>query len=301
MPWCPKCKNEYRDGIRICVDCGCELVEEEQSDGQTAVIFGEKEQMDSLKNFLEYNKLTGISVRFDESENMYELFVQKEDKDSAADMARIFLSQEAQRVKELQEAEAEECSGQEETGEAYPDSSQGSEQGEADGEEAGSVSSVAYLNNTERAEDNKSSAWTLLFVGAVGLIVMILGMTEVIPLRVGNSYMFYGVMIAVFLLFMVMGVVSMKNARIFAKKAESENTLKDAMVKWYQENLNGADIDAELEDADGIAAEVLYFKRVQKLKEKFNHQYMNLDQAFLENFIDEEVYDNVFSDGDKAE
>ncbi len=28
MPWCPKCKTEYREGILICADCGTELVEE---------------------------------------------------------------------------------------------------------------------------------------------------------------------------------------------------------------------------------------------------------------------------------
>ena len=27
MPWCPKCKNEYREGFTNCSDCGCELVE----------------------------------------------------------------------------------------------------------------------------------------------------------------------------------------------------------------------------------------------------------------------------------
>lgn len=25
--WCPKCKNEYREGIKVCADCGCDLVE----------------------------------------------------------------------------------------------------------------------------------------------------------------------------------------------------------------------------------------------------------------------------------
>ena len=25
--WCPKCKYEYREGIKVCADCGCELVE----------------------------------------------------------------------------------------------------------------------------------------------------------------------------------------------------------------------------------------------------------------------------------
>ena len=30
MPWCPKCKTEYREGFRVCADCGGELVDEEQ-------------------------------------------------------------------------------------------------------------------------------------------------------------------------------------------------------------------------------------------------------------------------------
>lgn len=27
MPWCPKCKSEYREGFTVCADCGVELVE----------------------------------------------------------------------------------------------------------------------------------------------------------------------------------------------------------------------------------------------------------------------------------
>ena len=28
MPWCPKCKNEYIEGITTCTDCGVDLVDE---------------------------------------------------------------------------------------------------------------------------------------------------------------------------------------------------------------------------------------------------------------------------------
>ena len=27
MPWCPNCKYEYKEGIKVCADCGAELVE----------------------------------------------------------------------------------------------------------------------------------------------------------------------------------------------------------------------------------------------------------------------------------
>ncbi len=29
MPWCPKCKIEYREGYDYCADCGCALVKKQ--------------------------------------------------------------------------------------------------------------------------------------------------------------------------------------------------------------------------------------------------------------------------------
>ncbi len=269
MAWCPKCKNEYRDGVTVCADCGCELIAEEQFDDLVPFIFGEEDQMNSLKKYLEYNHLQGVTVKFSEEENVFELLVRENDRRQATTMARVFLQQQAL---------------EKEAGEDTP----------ADGANVSSRPTV-YLNSTERAEENRSSAWMLLLVGTMGLVIMILGMLNVIPLRLGNPYMFYGVMCAVFVLFIIMGVVSMKNAKIFAKKAESENTLRDTMTKWYQENLNASAIDADIGMSEDIADEILYFRRVQLIKEKLNHQFINLDQDFLEHYIDEEVYDFIFS------
>lgn len=301
MAWCPKCKNEYRKGIKVCADCGCELVEEEQFDHLEPLVFGNEDKLNLLKKYLEYNKLKGVTVKYDEIHGVYKLLVRKEDKDVATTMAGVFLQQEA--LREQEEAQKNDDIYKQMMQENHEKSD--NEQENAEKEEAfsgesskkmkGSEKSMTYRNNSERAEENRSSAWTLLIVGAIGLVFMILGMLGVIPLRLGNPYMFYGVMSAIFLLFVVMGVVSMKNAKIFAKEAESENTLRDAMTKWYQENLDADIIDEGLAGAD-VPEEILYFKRVQKIKDKFNHQFMNLDQVFLEHYIDEEVYDYIFSD-----
>lgn len=294
MAWCPQCKNEYRDGVKTCVDCGCDLVEEEQYDDLVPLTFGDEDKLNSLKKYLEYNRLQGVTVKFDDEEGLYEIYVRKNDKNSALAMARVFLQQEY-----LREQEAQDESNQNHVAGlpfGYNPPSDSSEKKKNSAE-----STAIYSSSTERAAENRSSAWTLLGVGTVGLIAMILGMLGVIPLNLGNPYMFYGVMSAVFLLFIVMGIVSMKNAKLFAKKAESENSLKDSIKKWYQENLTAEAIDGEIMAEEGMSAgevpvEILYFKRVQKLKDKMNHQFMNLDQVFLEHFIDEEVYDYIYAE-----
>ena len=284
MPWCPKCKNEYREGVTVCADCGCELVEEEQFAHLSSVTFGDREQLEELKKYLEFNKIQGVTIQFDEEDKVYQLLVREEDRQKAVSMTRVFLKESQNREAREEQPETD-VGGETELSEAEETGTEKPEESSFDG---------LYLNSSTRAEENRSSAWTLLLVGAVGMVFVILGIAGVLPIHVGNTYMFYGVMSAVFILFLVMGVVSMKNAKIFARKAESENTLKDTMIQWYRENLTADSVDAEIEDVQNTSDELLYFKRIQKLKEKFNNQFMNLDQAFLEHFIDEEVYEHVF-------
>lgn len=279
MAWCPKCKNEYREGITACAECGCGLVEQNPSETRIPLIFGEKEQMELLADFLKSNQIMGIMIRYAEEEQVYELLVKEADQQRAAKIARIFLEQEALRVMEEENAAQE---------------IQHTSEEEASGNLQEPVRTLPYQSSEEAAEDNRSSAWTLLIVGVAGIVVMILGILEKLPFRVGNPYMFYGVLSAVFLLFVVMGVVSMKNARIFEKKAASESSLKDALLTWCAENLKQQEIDAQIENAAELAPEIIYFRRTEQIKEKLNHQFVNLDQAFLDRLIDEVVYEMIF-------
>lgn len=220
MPWCPKCKNEYREGITVCSDCGCTLVEELKED---------------------------VPVTFDREEGVEE--------SDFLDMEEI-----------------------EEMTPIAP--------------------SALYENSEAKAEDNKMSAYTLLFVGITGMAVVVLGILGVLPFRLTGTtqYMTYGIMSALFLLFIVMGMVSMKSYRIFAKKAESENSIRSTMKKWCLETLHKEELDQELFSEDeNVADEVKYFKRTGLLKERIAKQFVNLDQAFLDNFVDE-LYEDIFED-----
>ena len=154
----------------------------------------------------------------------------------------------------------------------------------------------AYQNSAQKAEDNKSSAYMLLIFGAFGLIAVILILMGVIPLyqnAVMTRYFVCGVMGALFLLFIISGIVSMKNFKMLSEKAASEDSLIEEITKWCTENLSAAQIDEGLFTSEEIPEEQKYFRRVDKMKQLIQAQFMNLEDAFLDNFIDD-YYQNLF-------
>lgn len=218
MAWCPKCKCEYVDGIKVCADCGCELV-------------------------ASLNEGT-------------------EEKEAAQETAPVFPTE----------------------GDDF----------EFDEEEPSPKYHSLYINNEERAEENRTSAYTLLVVGGVGLVLIILFFTDVINLHLTliSKYMITGVMGVLFILFIIMGIVSMKNSRILKKKASKENMLTMEIRKWCKENLNKEQVDAQLECSDQ-PEELKYFQRFDYMKKAIQNQFMNLDEAYLDRLI-EEAYPEIF-------
>ena len=62
MPWCPKCRNEYREGFTVCADCGVELVDrlDEAKADTVKIISGPTEEMNRVYEFLQDNKIKGV-------------------------------------------------------------------------------------------------------------------------------------------------------------------------------------------------------------------------------------------------
>lgn len=163
-----------------------------------------------------------------------------------------------------------------------------------------------YQSSASKAEDNRSSAYTLLAVGGIGFIVVVLIFCNVIPLyrNAGISkYLVCGVMGAMFILFIVFGVVSMRDSKLLLNKAKSETSLRSEITKWCQGNLERAAIDALLqseEQTEELTEEELYYRRTEKMRAAIEDKFMNLDEAFLDDFVDEyyqEIYEDYSDNG----
>ncbi|MBQ8598452.1 MAG: hypothetical protein IJ409_11755 [Lachnospiraceae bacterium] len=235
MAWCPKCKCEYVEGIKVCADCGCDLVQSlEEANG----VQGEQE----------------LTVEM------------------AVAMLQTMQRQGIPLPKEMVDPEVQSIAQDKEPVKHYK----------------------PYINNEERAEDNKMSAYTLLLVGSVGLAFIVLMFLEVLPIRmtVSGKYMTCGVMGVMFILFIVMGIVSLRNSKILKKKAKKENNLTREIKKWCLDIFKKEEVDERLQ-IGGLPEELKYFQRFDYMKNTIKNQFMNLDEAYLDRLI-EEIYPEIF-------
>ena len=66
MPWCPKCKSEYREKFTMCSDCGCELVKELEGD-ENQETQGDRERVENDTEVLLITVRNDIEAKIIES------------------------------------------------------------------------------------------------------------------------------------------------------------------------------------------------------------------------------------------
>ena len=290
MAWCPVCKNEYRPGIKICADCGAELVERLDENPKTVLLFGDEELLGELNEFLKANGIRSGDVLYAPEKNAFCLQVLESEVKRAGELAQVFHNERTSRMQKKAQEEF--------VANATPEQLEAMKKMAAAQAARGHASTV-YESSQKKMEENKASAWSLLLIGGVGIILIVLCLTGVIPLPniFKGAYLFFGVMGALCVLFIIMGFVSFRNAKGFEKDVESENSLKASLEEWCKENLRGEDIDRYIRMRDpSLEGESLFFPRNELIKARINHQFLNLDQEFLERFVDDVVYEMVFPD-----
>jgi hypothetical protein len=158
---------------------------------------------------------------------------------------------------------------------------------------------MGYRSNEDMAEDNHSSAVVLISVGTLGLIADIYMLIKnPLAMPMFNKYMTTGIMGSLFVLFIVMGALAMRNYKRFNEAAVKESTLADKIHEWCVDNLTADTIcdaiEAEDPDDDMSGDGVIFYKRTAYMKERITSKFLNLDEDMLDRFI-EKYYSEIFS------
>ena len=156
-----------------------------------------------------------------------------------------------------------------------------------------SSSKKSYTKLSDKYEDVKSSAYTLLIVGVVGGIAILLEAFGIFtfPISPQTKWLFYTVMGGIFIAFIISGIFSMMHAQQLKIDAGKEDETIDEIINWFRENHTKESIDSEI-DTD-TQEELLYFNRAEYIKNVIMHQFETADEALIDSLI-ENIYTELY-------
>lgn len=303
MPWCPNCKTEYREGITHCADCKAELVADlsavkEKNIDATALLAkidgSQAEFARKLADFLEYSGVP-VDVTSPDEDGLIAIATTPEAYRDAKRHFQAFYSVEAANILE-KEAEKAFLSGEE-----LPEQELfAEEEPETTGEAAEELSGKndlfrhekSYVSAVSRYDDYRSSGFTFVSFGILGIGFALLNLLEIIPLF---NLFSAAVILVMFTAFLVMGIFSFVKAGKLKEEALKEKALTTEVKKWLEENISEDTLHTydTKTGAEGKSEELLYLNRLDRLRETLLTAFPDLNSSFAEQLI-EDFYSTHF-------
>lgn len=238
MPWCPKCKNEYRAGITVCVDCKVELVEsldEMKNQEITMLLMKADQQQDEVAmRFAAFLDYSGIINRIENNEDgTVDVFIRKEDTKEAKRCMMAFYAGESERLQKQTE---------EKVAQALDELTDEQDKEELQQEIEKRLERVkAFKSAADRYEDYRSSASSFLVLGFIGIIFSVLCLMKVIDFL--NPFTAI-VILAMFAGFFIIGVSCFQKLKPLEKEMNAEKELLAKVDAWMSENITNETIES---------------------------------------------------------
>ncbi|MBQ6814922.1 MAG: hypothetical protein IJP13_05235 [Lachnospiraceae bacterium] len=180
-----------------------------------------------------------------------------------------------------------------------------------------------FVKAKDKYSDLKSSATCLIIVGIIGLIVMILDCMDMFPisLNANKSFIFYFTMIGLFVLFLIIGFITLNSAKKIKSQISDEESQTDTIITWAVENLSAEAIDrfctdlsngtlkleniddsennddmeeeTEFVEFDELPDELKYLQRCDVIGNIIKKNFKIEDTSYISTIV-EEIYPEIF-------
>lgn len=285
--WCPKCKNEYIEGVTTCVDCGCELVAElpEEIDENEPVVIGsltEESTAEKLVDYLNRAGLLSCGIRPQEENEegdipAYDILVAQkeliyinqlfdglsgdddEDEERTYDL-KTLLPKFEEKFSEIQDEEANKLLSNLRT-----------------------ESSTVYVNKKDTYSDFKFSGISFIVFALIGYLFALLNAFKVLTLF--NTYSVI-VLTVVFTIFLIIGISSIRKANSIKNLVSEEENVLEEVESYIKEHFTDEYFDT-LPSDPSLSDEENYLFITDRLKEELSEAFPLFSRGYIDQLVDE--------------
>ena len=280
MAWCPKCKNEYREGVTVCPDCDVELVDElpeEDEEGfaepQPVVLMvaADEEVGDKVVRYLRLNGiLSGILSQEEDEIRVIVADLELETAESIFNGLLVGETVDQDRLYELVPDIEDQFEDVE------------NEQASKEFSELRNEASTIYVKKKDKYADLKFSGLSFIGFGVIGVVIILLNVFKVIHLFNVYSLVVMGL---VFFVFFIIGFVSLHRASQVKDSVAVEDKFTEELNDWIDENL-GDDVIDEWYDENREDQEN-YFEIQGRLCRMMQEKFPNIHPSYIEELAEE--------------
>ena len=313
MPWCPICKEEYKEGIKNCPECNAELVnsleELKQSEYIDLIAFGDEKLAKKFTEYLIYSKIDAKMHESKDNKGEYTISVDKKDMVQAKKHFTAFYSVETANALARQQDGyhgAKTLDNDESDDEMSWDRSNSQPDDATDVEEADSdavsncdckKSAGAYVSMTEKKSDLFSTLVVFAIFGAIGLTVLALELLNIINFMNTMMLIMLGAIVCIGVPVVLVTTYRSYKKTITLEKEEEKLTF--SLNEWMETVFTKESVHRLLYslrvNAPGLPEEQLYILLSQAMKKRVCDQFGELDEAYLDYIVDN-YYDSHFSE-----